>query len=90
MNSARDAVGDLDVDLREDVLLVDAGLADVTDGSGLNHVSDAEALDSLVLRHHAVAVGAADGLDVATTALVASVRCSLLRHFLACCNFSLK
>lgn len=43
-----------------------------TDGGGLNHVADGESLDRLVLRSASRAVGATDGLDVATTALVAS------------------
>lgn len=43
-----------------------------TDGSGLDHVADGESLDGLVLRNASRAVGAADGLDVATTLLVAT------------------
>ena len=43
-----------------------------TDGSRLNHVADGESLDGLVLRRAAAAVGAADGLDVAATLLVAA------------------
>lgn len=80
MNGAGDTVGNLDVDLGKHVLLVDAGLADVTDGSGLDHVTNAEALDGLVLSNHTVAVGAANGLYMATATLVTSVRSSLLRH----------
>lgn len=41
-----------------------------TDGSGLDHVADGESLDRLVLGGASRAVGAADGLDVATTLLV--------------------
>ena len=41
-----------------------------TDGGGLNHVADGESLDCLVLGGASRAVGAADGLDVATTLLV--------------------
>lgn len=43
-----------------------------TDGGGLDHVPDCESLDRLVLGSASRAVGAADGLDVATTLLVAS------------------
>ena len=43
-----------------------------TDSSGLDHVADGESLDGLVLRNASRAVGAADGLDVATTLLVAT------------------
>ena len=41
-----------------------------TDGGGLDHVADGESLDCLVLGGASRAVGAADGLDVATTLLV--------------------
>jgi hypothetical protein len=41
-----------------------------TDGGGLDHVADGEPLDCLVLGGASRAVGAADGLDVATTLLV--------------------
>ena len=43
-----------------------------TDGGGLDHVADGESLDCLVLGGASRAVGAADGLDVATTLLVAT------------------
>jgi hypothetical protein len=41
-----------------------------TDGGGLDHVADGESLDCLVLGSASRAVGAADGLDVATALLV--------------------
>ena len=81
MDSARDTVVSLEVQLGEDVLLVDRGLRDITDGSSLNHVSDGVSLDGLVLRNHSSAVRAADGGDVTSTLLVTSVGSSLLRHF---------
>lgn len=43
-----------------------------TDGSRLDHVTDGESLDCLVLRGASRAVGAADGLDVAAALLVAT------------------
>lgn len=43
-----------------------------TNSSRLNHVADGEALDGLVLGRASRAVGAADGLDVAATLLVAT------------------
>lgn len=43
-----------------------------TDSSRLNHVADGESLHGLVLGNASRAVGAADGLDVATTLLVAT------------------
>ncbi len=43
-----------------------------TDGSGLDHVADGESLDGLILGGASRAVGAADGLRVATTLLLAA------------------
>jgi hypothetical protein len=51
-----------------------------TDGGGLDHVTDGESLDCLVLGCASRAVGAADGLDVATTLLVTTVGRALLNH----------
>ena len=52
-----------------------------TDSGGLDHVADGESLDGLVLRNASRAVGAADGLDVATTLLVATaVQIMSARH----------
>ena len=52
-----------------------------TDSGGLDHVADGESLDGLVLRNASRAVGAADGLDVATTLLVATaVQVMSARH----------
>lgn len=55
-----------------------AGLGDVPDGGCLHDVPDDELLDGLVLGHAAGTVGAADGLDVATALLGASIIPSLL------------
>jgi hypothetical protein len=57
--------------------LVDKSLSDITNGSQLDHRADGVTLDGLVLGDAARAVGAADGLDVAATVLVASVVSSL-------------
>lgn len=81
VNGAGDAVVKLDVKLGQDVLAVDGSVADITDSSRLNHVTDGEALDSLVLGDHAEAVDAANGADVSASLLVASVGGSLLDHF---------
>ena len=51
-----------------------------TGSSRLDHVADGEALDRLILGSASRAVGAADGLDVAATLLVAAVVLSLLGH----------
>jgi hypothetical protein len=47
-----------------------AGCGRRTDGGRLDHVTDGESLDRLILGCASRAVGAADGLDVATTLLV--------------------
>ena len=72
VDGARDAVRDLDVQLWQHVLIVHAGLADVTDRSGLDDVAHREALHSLVLRDGTRAVRAAHKLDVTAAVLVAS------------------
>lgn len=72
MDSARDTVCKLDVELGERVLGVDRGVRKVTDGGGLDDVADSESLDGLVLGDSAGAVGAADESDVATAVLVAA------------------
>lgn len=51
-----------------------------TDGCRLDHVSDGEALDGLVLGGASRAVAASDRLDVAAALLVAAVVLSLLDH----------
>ncbi len=57
---------------------VDTGLADITNGSALDHVPHGETLDGLVLSNDTRAVGAADDGNVATALLVASIISSLL------------
>ena len=49
MDRARDAVLDLDEELREHVLLVEGRVADITLGRSVDDVADGEALDRLVL-----------------------------------------
>lgn len=49
MDSARDTVGDSDVELGQSVLLVDRGVRHVSDGSSLDNVFDRVSLDGLVL-----------------------------------------
>lgn len=80
MDGTGHTVVDLDVQLGQSILLVDGGLRDISDGSRLNHVSDAESLDSLVLGDHSAAVGASNRGNVASALLVSSVGSSLLRH----------
>lgn len=80
VNSARNTVVDLDVQLGESVLLVNRSLGDISDGSRLDHVADGESLDGLVLRDHTGAVRTSDAANVSSSLLVASVGSSLLRH----------
>lgn len=47
-------------------------IRDITNGRGLDDVTDHELLDGLVLRDAASAVGATHGLDMATVVLAAS------------------
>lgn len=49
VDGARHTVVDLDVELWKGVLLVDGSLGNVTNGGRLDHVSDGESLDGLVL-----------------------------------------
>ena len=57
---------------------VHGSIADITDGSALDHVADGEALDRLVLRDAARAVRAAHERYVATATLVTAAISSLL------------
>lgn len=81
MDSARNTVVDLNVQLGQSILLVNTSLGDISYGSRLNHVADGESLDGLVLGDHTRAVGAADTADMSSSLLVASVGGSLLGHF---------
>ena len=58
--------------------MVHASLADITNRRRLDHVTDSEALDSLVLGDASRTVRAADEVDVAAAVLVAAVVSSLL------------
>ena len=58
--------------------LVHTRLANITDRRRLDHVTNSEALNGLVLRDASRAVGAADEVDVAAAVLVAAVVSSLL------------
>lgn len=74
VDSAGDAVLELQVHLGDGVLGEDGGIGDITDGSGLDHVADGETLDGLVLGGAAGTVGAAHRLDVAAAVLVTTAR----------------
>lgn len=83
VDSTRHTVVQLVVQLGKSVFLVHRSLGQVSDGSGLNHVSDSHTLDGLVLWHTSGTVKTTHGLDVSSTLLVSSVRGSLLWHVLA-------
>lgn len=72
MDSARHAVVQLRVQLRQNVLLVHGRLGDITDSGRLDDVPDDKLLDRLVLRHASGTVSATHGLHVATVVLATS------------------
>ncbi len=76
----RDAVIELGVQLGELVAGVDGRLGDVTDGCGLDDVTDDELPDGLILGATAGAVCAADVLDVSAAVFGASSVASFFRH----------
>lgn len=80
MDSTRDAVVNLDIELRQCVLLIDRGITDISNSSRFNHVSDGKSLNGLILGYHTATVGASDRAGVSSSFLVSSVRSSLLRH----------
>lgn len=80
MNSTRDTVVQLVVQLWQSVFLVDRSLRQVSNSSSLNHVSDGDSLDGLVLWNTSGTVQTSDWLDVTSALLVSTVRRSLLWH----------
>jgi len=70
----------LQVHLWDGVIGEDGGIGYITDGGRLDHVSDGESLDGLVLRCASRAVRASDWLDVAAAFLVSSIGRSLFNH----------
>ena len=81
--SARHAVADLEVGLRQGVRLVGRSVADITLGGGLDDVLDLEAGDGLILAGLAAAAVAVDGLGVATSLLGTAAVTTLESHL---CN----
>eukprot|EP01135_Chromosphaera_perkinsii_P006893 Nk52_evm48s621 gene=Nk52_evmTU48s621 len=78
VNSARNAVVHLNVQLGQGIGIIDRSFHDITESSLFNNVTDQESLDGLVLRDAASAVGASHGLNVTTPVLVAPIISSLL------------
>jgi hypothetical protein len=73
VDSARDTVVELDVQLGDGIFLIDRGFLKITDSSSFYHVTDGETLDGLILRNTTVAVDTTNNLVMATTVLVTSV-----------------
>ena len=82
MDGAGDAHTGLHVKLGEsEALVVDGGgLSNITSGGGVEHVTDDEALDGLILGGEAAAVGAVGGGGAATGVLGTSVITALTGH----------
>jgi len=80
VDSAGDAVLELQVHLGNGVFREDRGIGNITNSCRLDHVTNGESLDCLVLGCASGAVGAPDRLNVATTLLVTTVGRSLLDH----------
>lgn len=81
VDSCFDAVVLLDIKLRQGILLVCAGIPDITKGRCIDNVPDNKSLDSLVLRNQFGGRDATDTLDVASPVLVTSVVSTLDSHF---------
>ena len=80
VDGAGDAVADFDVQLGDNVLRVNASLADIPNRGALDHVPHSEPLDGLVLAYSARAIGATHEGDVATALLVTAAISSFLGH----------
>lgn len=80
MDGARDAVVLLDVHLRDSVHVIDGSLLKISLGGGLDHVTNEETLDSLILRDATRAVHATNRLDGSTSLAVLSSVSSFLGH----------
>ena len=83
MDSAGNAHTGLHVELGEsEALVIDGGvLSNITSRGGVEHVTDDEALDGLILRGEAAAVGAVGGSGTSTRMLGTSVISTLASHF---------
>ena len=83
VDSAGDAHTSLHVELGEsEALVIDGGgFGNITSGGGVEHVTNNEALDGLILGGEAAAVGAVGGGGAATRVLGAAVISTLAGHF---------
>lgn len=69
MDGGLNAVVLLDVKLGEGVVLVGRGVSDITEGGGIDDVSNEESLDGLVLGDGLGGGGASHAVDVAAAVL---------------------
>lgn len=83
VNGTRDTVVQLVVQLWHSVFRVDGSLRQISNSGSLNHVSDGDSLDSLVLRNTSSTVQTSDGLDVTSSLFVSTVRSSLFWHWVS-------
>ncbi len=83
VDSTGDAHTSLHVELGEsEALVIDGGgFGNITSGGGVEHVTNNEALDGLILGSEAAAVGAVGGGGATTRVLGASVISALTSHF---------
>jgi len=83
MDSARDAVLELDVDLGQGkgLLVICIVVFDVSLGGAVDHLAHLESFDRLVLANEAGAVVAAHRISMALVLLSSSVVSSLRWHF---------
>jgi len=88
VNRARNTVCNFQVHLWDRVLLVYTCFRDITDGGGLDHVGNLEALDGLVFANTATAVCAAHERGVAPSLLVTAAITPLLRHIVPLYSFA--
>ena len=81
MDSCFHAVIHFQVQLRQLVFAVGAGLLDISQGTGVDNVSYNETLDGLVLWNGLACANTANTLDVAAAMLIAPVVASFDRHY---------
>ena len=80
MDSARYAVVQLDINLRENVRFVDALITNISQGGGLYDISNDEFLDGFVFGNASGTVCAPQEFDVSTSVLVTPSVTPLLGH----------
>ena len=82
VDSAGDAVLELDVDLGDGEVIEGGVFLKISLGRAVDHISDGVSLNGFIFRGQSTAVSADDGLNVASTLLGSSVISSLGWHLL--------